>query len=108
MTNDRFREALRLELTDDNFKPIFKTLKELKVLMRLKEFRVKWDKELKQPVAVEPTQKQLDYAYKYIKGYSQVPITDYLNKEFVTIRGKTYAKYRDPVTGHYAKKGKKR
>jgi len=106
MTNDRFREALRVQLTDERNRPIFKTIKELKVIMREKEFHVKWHKELKQPMPVDPTEKQLNYAYKYLKGYSQVPLTDYLNRELrISTLGKRYYQYRDPVTGRYAKKG---
>jgi len=101
MTNDNYRHALKVELTDANENPIFETIEELKLLMQRKGFR----KSGKYPNIVdkEPTDSQLNYAYNYLTRYSQVTLEDYgIEEEITYIWGKRKAK-RDPVTGRFMK-----
>ena len=63
MTNDRFRDALTIDFDDMDIEDI----DELKTLMRIGGYNRYYDKEKKKVRKLYPTQKQLDYAWKYLK-----------------------------------------
>lgn len=68
MTNDRFREALRIDTSDLEKAD---TKEAMGTLMRVAGYHTKYDKELKRKVKLSPTQLQLDYAWKFIKKGQQ-------------------------------------
>jgi len=101
MTNNRFRHALKMELTDNRDRPDFETIEELKRLMQMKGFRQTG----KYPNLeyAEPTHKQLDYAYKYLTRYSQVKLIDFGYEDLIQYRYGKRIRKRDPVTGRFMK-----
>ena len=106
MTNDRFREALRTEF--EGYEPVSK--EKLAHLMKLAGFRRKTIKDVdtgrKKEINLKPSDKQLDYAYGFLKRTSQMVIEEYIKlEEYRTKTGKKRYVYRDKK-GQFASKGK--
>ena len=78
MTNDRFRKAIRLRLTNEKGEPLVDTIEELKVLMRIKKFRVKFNEETKKLENLNPTPIQLSFAFKFLlkEKHSELDVDD--------------------------------
>lgn len=64
MTNDRFRDAIRIHFGDRND---IDTKETLSILMRNHEFRIVKDRESGDIISCNPSQTQLDYAWNYLK-----------------------------------------
>jgi len=85
-----FRKQLRLDFGDIDLK----TKNELKILMRTGGYRKKSIK--KELVKVFPTQKQLDFAWEFLKGkdisYKLEEFGRYRAERNIYIKGKLYKK----------------
>lgn len=106
ITNDRFRDALRSEFG----KRTFKDKEKLAKLMKLAGFRRKLVKDAdtgeKREKLLRPSDKQLDYAYDFLRRTSQMVIEEYVKlEEYKTKTGKKRYVYRNKK-GQFATKGK--